>query len=172
MAEAVDTRSYIYELQYYLRTIQLAYGETNLINPDGVYGSETTEAVRQFQQQFNLPVTGIVDRATWDKIYEEYLKAEEILAPAERILLYPVGIKELKPGDTYDEIYILQVLLKKNEERHYGNSNIKITGVYDEATENAVKDLQRTFNLPQTGIIDKMLWNRFVRYHNIKYLNE
>lgn len=172
MAETIDTRNYIYELQFYLRTIQLAYGERNLINPDGIYGSETTEAVRRFQQQFNLPVTGMVDRATWDRIYEEYLKAEELLAPAERILLYPVSITELKVGDAYDEIYILQVLLKKNEERHYGNSNVQITGVYDEATENAVRDLQRTFNLPQTGIMDKLLWNRFVKYHNTKYLNE
>lgn len=32
---------------------------------DGVYGSQTAEAVRIFQQIFDLPVTGIVDFSTW-----------------------------------------------------------------------------------------------------------
>lgn len=33
--------------------------------PDGVYGSQTQAAVRQFQQSQNLPVDGIVGPQTW-----------------------------------------------------------------------------------------------------------
>ncbi len=167
-----DTRSHIYELQYYLRVIQIAMGERKLINPDGIYGEETREAVKQFQNQFGLPVTGKADKETWDKIYEEYIKAEEELAVAGSVRVYPLGIKEIKKGDTYEEIYVLQFLLRRNDIRHKGNSNVTYSGVYDTQTEDAVKELQRVFNLPQTGVLNKQLWNRLADYHNTKYLNE
>lgn len=38
----------------------------------GVYDELTTEAVRQFQMVNLLPVTGKVDRFTWDRLAEEY----------------------------------------------------------------------------------------------------
>ncbi len=171
-ASMKDTRSHIYEMQYYLRVIQIALGESNLLNPDGIYGEETTEAVKQFQQEFGLPVTGTADTATWDKIYQEYLKAQESLNVAKSVRIYPIGIREIKAGDEYEEIYVLQFLLRKNDMRQQGKSDVGYTGVYDEATENAVKELQRIFNLPQTGILTKPLWNKLANYHNTKYLNE
>ena len=33
---------------------------------------ETEEAVKRFQQVNSLPATGQVDRATWDRMAEEY----------------------------------------------------------------------------------------------------
>ncbi len=167
-----NTRSDIYELQYYLRVIQIAMGDNTLINPDGIYGAETTEAVRRFQQEFGLPVTGTVDTATWDRIYKEYLKAQESLNVAKAVRIFPVGIREIKAGDEYEEIYVLQFLLRKNDIRHKGSSNVAYSGIYDEATEGSVKDLQRLFNLPQTGVLNKPLWNKLTNYHNTKYLNE
>ena len=167
-----DTRTHIYEIQYYLRIIQMANGETTLLNPDGIYDSETTAAVKRFQERYGLPVTGNVDNATWDKIYQEYKKAEEKFSVAREIRIYPVGVKEIKPGDEYDEIYVLQVLLKKNDERHTGSSAVKISGVFDKETENAVKEIQRIFGLPQTGVVNMPLWNMLAKYHNVKYLNE
>ena len=37
-------------------------------NPDGKYDEETVNAVKRFQSVFKLPVTGIIDFATWYKI--------------------------------------------------------------------------------------------------------
>ena len=73
----MESREEIYELQLYLRVIQLARGLRPLVNPDGIYGAETREAVRNFQTANNLPPTGEVDTQTWDRIYEEY-NCEEI----------------------------------------------------------------------------------------------
>ncbi len=167
-----DTRAHIYEIQYYLRVIQIAMGEEKLLNPDGIYGEETTEAVKNFQRQFGLLVTGNVDKLTWEKITEEYLKAEEALAVASAVRIYPLGVQEIKKGDVYEEIYVLQFLLRKNDMRHKGSSDVNYSGVYDDATENSVKDLQRILGLQQTGVFDKSLWNRLAAYHNTKYLNE
>ena len=40
---------------------------------DGVYGPQTAEAVRIYQQTFNLPVTGSVDFGTWYAISNTYV---------------------------------------------------------------------------------------------------
>lgn len=38
---------------------------------DGIYGPETAASVRRFQQVWGLPVSGTVDRATWEALAEE-----------------------------------------------------------------------------------------------------
>ena len=64
----------VMELQQYLRTIARFRHNIPLIIPDGVFGPETTDTVKAFQAAYNLPQTGIVDEATWDAIYREYLQ--------------------------------------------------------------------------------------------------
>jgi hypothetical protein len=45
---------------------------------DGVFGEGTAEAVRVFQQVFNLPQTGVVDYATWYEISNIYVGVTRI----------------------------------------------------------------------------------------------
>lgn len=59
---------HIYDLQTCLRRLQQERGVSPLV-PDGIYGAETAEAVRAHQRECGLPVTGRVDRETWDSIY-------------------------------------------------------------------------------------------------------
>ena len=40
---------------------------------DGIFGPKTTQAVNAVQGRLGLPVTGVVDQATWQGIYDEYL---------------------------------------------------------------------------------------------------
>lgn len=40
---------------------------------DGIFGPRTTAAVNAVQSRLGLPVTGVVDQATWQGIYDEYL---------------------------------------------------------------------------------------------------
>ncbi|MBQ7792411.1 MAG: peptidoglycan-binding protein, partial [Clostridia bacterium] len=62
----------IRSVQTYLREIGNKYSEMPNIIPDGIYGPETEASVRWFQEFVGLPVTGIVDKRTWDTILEEY----------------------------------------------------------------------------------------------------
>lgn len=39
-----------------------------MVVPDGIFGPVTQEAVRAFQKTANLPPTGDVDQATWEKL--------------------------------------------------------------------------------------------------------
>ncbi|MEG2930187.1 MAG: peptidoglycan-binding protein [Ruthenibacterium sp.] len=62
----------VYRLQTYMNSIAERYCAANFVPQDGVLGLETMRAVMSFQQGFALPVTGFVDRATWDAIYHFY----------------------------------------------------------------------------------------------------
>jgi peptidoglycan hydrolase-like protein with peptidoglycan-binding domain len=61
--------SYVQKLQVELNRIRGNYPGIPAISPaDGQYGQSTRNAVEAFQRAFNLPVTGIVNFATWYKI--------------------------------------------------------------------------------------------------------
>ena len=62
----------IRSLQTMLRTIAHADETLLKIVPDGIYGPNTVQAVREFQRQNALPVTGETDNATWNKLVAVY----------------------------------------------------------------------------------------------------
>ena len=60
-----DNRQNVLELQSFLRANHLLEGGI-IINPDGIFDSATTEAVKLFQQQNGLEITGAVNYPTWE----------------------------------------------------------------------------------------------------------
>ena len=54
-------------MQEQLDEIATVYSAIPRVTPDGIYGSGTANAVREFQSIFGLPQTGVVDFATWYK---------------------------------------------------------------------------------------------------------
>ena len=56
------------QMQEQLDAIATIYTSIPRITPDGIYGQATARAVEEFQSIFGLPVTGVVDFATWYKI--------------------------------------------------------------------------------------------------------
>ncbi|CUX64659.1 Putative peptidoglycan binding domain protein [Clostridium sp. C105KSO15] len=61
------------QVQDQLDTIAAVYTAIPRITADGIYGPATANAVRQFQSIFGLPVTGIIDFATWYRISHIYV---------------------------------------------------------------------------------------------------
>ncbi len=70
--------SKVRQVQEQLATIAEVYSSIPYISADGVYGERTQEAVRRFQQIFDLPQTGIIDFATWYKISQIYVGVTRI----------------------------------------------------------------------------------------------
>ena len=66
------------QMQSQLVRIARAYPAIPVIAADGIYGPRTAEAVEIFQSIFGLPVTGVVDYATWYKISEIYVGVTRI----------------------------------------------------------------------------------------------
>jgi zinc D-Ala-D-Ala carboxypeptidase len=61
------------QMQEQLDEIATVYSAIPRVTPDGIYGSGTANAVREFQSIFGLPQTGVVDFATWYKISHIYV---------------------------------------------------------------------------------------------------
>lgn len=61
------------QIQEQLDTVASIYSTIPRVTIDGIYGTGTQRAVEAFQSVFGLPVTGIVDFATWYKISHIYV---------------------------------------------------------------------------------------------------
>lgn len=55
-----------------------AYPAIPKVGVDGIYGEQTKNSVRKFQDVFGLPETGITDYPTWYKIQEIYVAVSRI----------------------------------------------------------------------------------------------
>ena len=69
------------QVQRHLNRIARNYPALPTITADGVYGSATAEAVRTFQQIFDLPQSGTVDFPTWYAISDIYVGVTRIAEP-------------------------------------------------------------------------------------------
>lgn len=69
------------QLQQQLNRIAQNYPAIPTLIADGIYGSLTAEAVRTFQQIFDLSPTGVTDFATWYAISRIYVAVSRIAEP-------------------------------------------------------------------------------------------
>lgn len=69
------------QMQEQLNRIAQNFPAIPRITADGVFGTQTAEAVTAFQRIFNLPATGIVDYPTWYEISNIYVGVSRIAEP-------------------------------------------------------------------------------------------
>ncbi|MDO4199502.1 MAG: peptidoglycan-binding protein [Clostridia bacterium] len=65
-------------IQSQLNAISDNYPLINKLAVDGVYGQSTADAVKQFQNIFGMPETGLVDYATWYEISKVYTAVKRL----------------------------------------------------------------------------------------------
>jgi peptidoglycan hydrolase-like protein with peptidoglycan-binding domain len=85
-------------VQEYLNRISDNYPLILKVAIDGEYGTSTANAVKVFQQVFNLPITGIVDYATWYKISDVYVGVTRIAELRSDNIFYPPIENNLRGG--------------------------------------------------------------------------
>ena len=69
---AGNTGEKVRQLQYMLAILSDYINDIPPIQIDGNFGSATQSAVQATQRWLGLPETGIVDRRTWDEIYDQF----------------------------------------------------------------------------------------------------
>lgn len=69
------------QIQQQLNRIAQNYPALPRLTVDGIYGSNTANAVRTFQRIFGLPQSGVVDYPTWYKISEIFVGVSRISEP-------------------------------------------------------------------------------------------
>lgn len=65
-------------IQEQINGIAKGYPAVGTLDADGIFGAKTEESVKKFQKIFNLPVTGIVNFATWYEISRVYVAVSKI----------------------------------------------------------------------------------------------
>ncbi len=132
-------------------------------NVDGVFGIETEDAVRKFQEIFNLAVDGIIGKATWYRIKSIFVavaRLAELNSEGIRLADVPKNfVTEIRPGDTGNPVRVLQYYLAVIAVYNNNIPTLTIDGVFGDATGNAVRAFQRANGLPETGVVDEATWN-------------
>jgi hypothetical protein len=105
---------------------------------DGVFGSATNTAVRSFQSAHNLDADGIVGPNTWTA-------------------LVPV----LRQGDSNSAVRALQVELNKKR-----RLSLAVSGVFDAATNTAVRNFQQHAGIGVDGIVGAVTWRNLVWHYS------
>ena len=159
-----DTGSDVELMQIRLNRISRNYPGIPKIYPvDGFFDTSTEDAVRKFQEVFNLTPDGIIGTATWNSINYIYNAVKKLYSLNSEGLsvseLETVYETELKRGNSSRNVYVLQYYLAYIS-LFYPTVTQPITdGDFGAGTEESVKSYQKTFGLPQTGVVDEDTWN-------------
>ncbi len=126
--------------------------------PDGIYGTQTQQAVSQFQRIQKLPITGVADQQTWERLAAAYTPVQVILDPAEPLQLILNPGQVLRRGDRSRNLYVIQAVLMALAEAYDSMTAPDITGILDEQTAQSIISFQYLNGLPETGEVDKITW--------------
>ncbi|MBN1811202.1 MAG: peptidoglycan-binding protein [Anaerolineae bacterium] len=120
----------VYAIQYLLRA------EGYSLTADGIFGPQTTSAVKSFQGTKGLTVDGIVGPNTWQALIQG---------------------NTVKKGSSGDAVWAAQHLLK-----HKHGYGITPDGSFGNQTDAAVRDLQKVYGLVVDGIVGQNTWKALV----------
>ncbi len=121
------------DLQRRLKLLGYNLGVTDI---DGIFGIETENAVRKFQQDRGLLVTGIIDQETWQELVDAGYKI------GERMLYLKY------PPFRGDDVRILQLWLKT-----LGFYSYNENGIFCDRTHKALVEFQKDMNIADDGIV-------------------
>lgn len=150
-------------IQRDLRRIRKNYPAIpNITNTLGIYDEETVNSVKKFQEIFNLPVTGSVDKATWYKIKYVYNSVKKLsdlysegLSNNEVTFLYE---DELNYGDTGIEVEYIHYFLDALAFLDPDIPRLRTNSIYNDNSITMVKAFQSKYGLPVTGVFTYSDW--------------
>ncbi len=148
---------HIRELQEMLG--DLSYKDSRLFHivPDGIYGKETAEAVKAYQQTRGLRPTGEANHATWNALAAEHYGS--FGSEAKRLRVFPVDRELIAEGDSGLAVFVVQAMLQELS-RVFGNvPAIAVTGFYDQPTKDAVRSFRLMSGNTDDDRVDRDTWN-------------
>lgn len=169
MSRQFTEKDAIRNLQTYLRAQGLVDNSFPLVPIDGIFDTQTRNALIEFQIRNNLAPTGIADRTTWDLLYSQYLDILETTSLPEAIIPFPSYPRNyvLKKGENSFLVAILQHMLNEIGIIYNVFDALEINGEYDEETENIIRDFQARNGIPVTGEVDRKTWGFIARIYNL-----
>ncbi len=131
---------------------------------DGFYGSSTTQAVKRFEEVFGYEVTGEVSPTNWYRIESVYSAVKNLSELySEGISLSDIStqfVADLREGMDSVGVVVLQYYLNYIGSYLPTVPTVKVDGSFGPLTKDAVIAFQRTYGLPETGIVDRAVWDK------------
>lgn len=155
----------IRSLQTMLRVIAENEPTHPSVIPDGIYGSDTMNAVSFFQRKHGLPVTGVADQTTWEAVVDRYRPALINVSEAAplHIVLNPGQV--IRKGERHPHLYVVQSMLTVLSQTYGSIPAPSQTGILDEATSDSIAWFQQLSALPMTGHLDKQTWKHLTLHY-------
>ena len=165
MDKPLNLQDAILNIQRYLRALSFVDSRLPRVPVDGLFDSETRRAVEIYQRTRGLPETGIVDKSTWDTLFNEYLALEESSRRSPTPNFFPVSPEgyEATSGEENPFVFMIQLLLRELKIIYDTLPEIELNGIFDSATEEGIKIFQSASGLPPTGRVDLSTWNMLTR---------
>ena len=152
-------------LQTMLRELSFHYPVIPRLIPDGIFGEHTLEAVMLFQREFHPPVTGQVDHGTWDAVSALFQSVRPGLSPPLPCRLWPGNGFAVAPGEDSVHLYPVQAMFRGLSQLLEGIEDAPVSGTHDAATPANLRYVQRSAQLPETGLADQATWNALARLY-------
>jgi len=131
---------------------------------DGFFDTSTTDAVRKFQEVFNLTPDGIVGRSTWYRIQNVYNAVKRLqTVNSEGLRIEELSTQytdTLSEGDASGGVITLQYYLDYISTFVPTVRSVSVDGAFGPATKDSVLSFLKTYNMTQTGIVDRAVWDR------------
>ena len=159
-----DSGSAVELMQIRLNRISKNYPGIPKIYPvDGFFDQSTEDAVKKYQEVFNLVPDGIVGKATWNSINYIYNAVKKLYTVnSEGLSVSEIETSyenELKLGDSSRNVYVLQYYLSYISLFYPTITTITPDGDFGPGTDAAVRSYQQAFGFDATGIVDEITWD-------------
>ena len=152
-------------LQYMLMRLALVYDFIPTVAESGRFDDITLEGVLRFQREFAPPVTGVVDRRTWEALVALWERAEETLSSPRPVRAFPGNGKRAEPGEWKEYMVLPQTMFRSLGHYFEGIIPAQTNGTHGEQSVQNVRWLQRAAGLPTTGTMDQQTWNVLSRLY-------
>ena len=156
-----STGSAVEQLQFWLNTLAQYESSIPSLTVDGVYGTGTANAVRAFQRKYGLTVDGVVGRATWTEVYDQFRSIQSDNGTPNA---YPGTA--LREGSSGQNVRLVQFWLKIARTVYPSLSNVTVDGKFGSATTAAVRRFQTYFGLTSDGVVGRTTWNKLYEVYN------
>ena len=153
--------SAVEQLQFWLNTLAQYESSIPSVAVDGVYGSGTAGAVRAFQRRYGLSVDGVVGRATWTELYDQF---RSIQSDNGRPNAYPGTA--LRQGSSGQNVRLVQFWLKIARTVYLSLNTLTVDGKFGAGTAAAVRRFQSYFGLTSDGVVGRTTWNKLYEVYN------
>lgn len=168
-----DRASAIYNVQRFLYLLSKNDSSIPVVYPDGIFGIETTNAVRAFQTVQGIDQSGIVDYNTFTRLVDEYRKVLRKIKQPVSVRIFPRLLSggKILPGETHSLVRIIQAMLLNLGTLIEEASELEITGTYDKQTEIIINKIKSAAGMNSDSVIDKETYEAIVKMYE-SFIND